>query len=143
MKHNQLPLSSVHLGYNVTPISIGHNSIEIPHAETLRDSYTVPRAKACTIIALSFNMARTFAYTSNGQASYIIKVKSSDGKTTELFRLAGFLVAVGDSLSASIPLNYPLRPFDVVTVYTEDLSTGGIVGFAGSVIIAETDVIQP
>ena len=107
-----------------------------PHGDTLRATYTTPALKLAEIQLIeAFVFRKQVAGTVD---NVIVKIKSSiSGRlATIIFRKN----VVGDVFSTNFSRNLILEAGEIITIETEDDSTGGQINYAINVAITEFDL---
>lgn len=111
----------------------------VPHAPTVRSTYTVPVNKKAIINMISMFMERQSNASSADISDIVYLVTRLAGGVVTIGRLTDVLDANHDIATDSFSLGATLLAGDKIEIVTSDLSTGGGIYFNTLAVITEFD----
>lgn len=115
----------------------GYTGVVAPHAATARWVYTCPAAKKAVVVPSLLTIQRVTAAAPVGRVRAFLTVNIQGGGELSAGEVSMLKNAIGDQVQSQIFDSFYLQAGDKLTLWTEDLSTGGTVYFAGSMLANE------
>jgi hypothetical protein len=109
------PVGNANLYYNAT--SVGN------HAETTRDSYTIPAGKYATVDFVSFYLKCASSQNEEFPVRISVKVSYAGSQVRTIFHYADILSVTGLVVRDSAHIGTVLMPGDVISITTRNQAT--------------------
>ena len=100
-----------------------------PHDSTTRATYTVPAGKKALVLNVSILMQRATAPTTPNFFSAVVSHTPNEGSSAWLGVTRSISGSVGGGDADRKYMCYPLNTYDMVTIVTRDVSSGGTVDY--------------
>lgn len=126
-------------GFNPISANISDHVDVAPHIKTLRSTYVVPKAKAAMIEDLSGFLVVIGAAITSGERQITMELTQLGGEPKIIFHLATITAQLRMFANKRLQSKLPLNSGDVLKIYTEDTSTGGVGEYDFNVSITEFD----
>ena len=108
-----------------------------PHGATLRASYTAGENKIALVKYITLSVGRVTAATTASRVRIWIVVTPYAGPAVNFAEARIYTNTVGDSDRVAFPVDFRLMPGEIMSIYTQDASTGGTCDFNGNILIQE------